>query len=69
MGNLLYQQAREAITKAELLSLTAKTDEQRKALQKEVEKAQNSLLSAFSNSTPAEQEQLAAMQDHLQNLY
>ncbi|NEU29705.1 DUF3813 domain-containing protein [bacterium LRH843] len=68
MGNQLFQSAREAVARAELLSLAAETDIQREAVQKELQRAKNALSSAFANSTPAEQEQLAAMQEHLHNL-
>ncbi|TWI57202.1 DUF3813 domain-containing protein [Halalkalibacter nanhaiisediminis] len=68
MGNQLYQEAREAVARAELLSLAAETDIQREAVQKEIQRAKNALSSAFANSSPAEQEQLAEMQDHLQNI-
>lgn len=68
MGNQFYQEAREAVARAELLALAAETDIQREAVQKELHRAKNALSSAFANSTPAEQEQLSEMQTHLQNI-
>ncbi|MET3507751.1 DUF3813 domain-containing protein [Halalkalibacter oceani] len=65
MGNHLYQEAREAVARAELLALAAETDIQREAVQKEYSRAKQALSSAFANSTPAEQEQLASLQEQL----
>ncbi|ADC48511.1 MULTISPECIES: DUF3813 domain-containing protein [Alkalihalophilus] len=68
MGNMLYQEAREAVARAELLALAAETDIQREAVQKEIQRAKNALNSAFHNSSMAEQEQLGHMQTQLQNI-
>ncbi|MDV2685006.1 DUF3813 domain-containing protein [Alkalihalophilus lindianensis] len=68
MGNMLYQEAREAVARAELLALAAETDIQREAVQKEIQRAKNALNSAFHHSSTAEQEQLGQMQSQLHNL-
>ncbi|WP_100404897.1 DUF3813 domain-containing protein [Bacillus solitudinis] len=68
MENELYQQAREAVARAELLSLAAETDIQRQAVQKEIQRARHALQSAFAKSSPAEQDQLAMMEDHLHSI-
>ncbi|WP_100373543.1 DUF3813 domain-containing protein [Bacillus sp. FJAT-45037] len=68
MGNMHYQQAREAVARAELLAMAAETDIQREAVQREIGRAKNALNSAFHQSTPAEQEQLGEMQSQLHNI-
>ncbi|WP_088103560.1 DUF3813 family protein [Halalkalibacter urbisdiaboli] len=66
--NDLYHQAREAVARAELLSLAAETDIQREAVQKEISRAKTLLSNAFDQLTPAEQDQLMVMQEHLQSI-
>ncbi|PPA72291.1 DUF3813 domain-containing protein [Jeotgalibacillus proteolyticus] len=55
--NLLYQKAREFVEKAQFYKG-----------QGDIERAKNSLSSAFANSTPAEQEQLRGMQKRISHL-
>ncbi|MBO9128668.1 DUF3813 domain-containing protein [Bacillus sp. 165] len=60
MGNLLFQQARDAVTQASQCT----SSEQ----QELVSKAKNALTSAYANSSTAEKVQLREMQEQLQNL-
>lgn len=61
MGNLLFQQARAAVTEAVQCTNHAK----QQAL---AEKAKNALLSAYVNSSTAEKVQLREMQQQLQSV-
>ncbi|WP_332689318.1 DUF3813 domain-containing protein [Halalkalibacter lacteus] len=63
-----FQEARESVARFELLSLAAETDIQREAVQKELQRAKEALHSAFLTSSPAEQDQLMHMQEHLSNM-
>ncbi|MFD3447318.1 DUF3813 domain-containing protein [Microbacteriaceae bacterium 4G12] len=58
MGNLLFQQARAAVTEAVQCADTAQKQEL-------TEKAKNALLSAYANSSTAEKVQLRNMQQQL----
>jgi hypothetical protein len=62
-----FQEAREFVARYELLALVAETDIQREAVQKELKRAKDALNSAFSSSTPAEQDQLIHLQEQLSN--
>jgi hypothetical protein len=64
-----FQEARESVARFELLALAAETQIQREAVLKELQRAKLALHSAFTNSTPAEQDQLIYMQEHLQSFY
>ncbi|MFC0469348.1 DUF3813 domain-containing protein [Halalkalibacter kiskunsagensis] len=63
-----FQEARESIARYELLALAAETDIQREAVQKELQRAKDTLNSAFATSSPAEQDQLMHFQEQLSNL-
>ncbi|UOY92126.1 DUF3813 domain-containing protein [Ectobacillus sp. JY-23] len=60
MGNMLFQQARDAVTQA-VQCIGAEQ-------QQMVEKAKNALSSAYANSSTAEKTQLRDMQQQLQDL-
>ncbi|MFB9762629.1 MULTISPECIES: DUF3813 domain-containing protein [Bacillaceae] len=60
MGNLLFQQAREAVSLA--LNTTGSGQHEM------VEKAKNALTSAYTHSSTAEKAQLREMQEQLQNM-
>ena len=60
MGNQLFQEARRFVGMAK----TASPENRQEAL----EKAKNALSSAYANSTVAEQHQLRAMQNELDQL-
>lgn len=64
-----FQEARESVARFELLSLVAETEIQQEAVLKELQRAKVALHSAFTQSTPAEQDQLVQMQEHLQRMY
>ena len=68
MGNQLFQQARSQVEQAEQKLQNATTPEQLSAAFDEITKAKNSLSSAFANSTTAEKEQLAQMQNTIEQL-
>ncbi|MEH6888898.1 DUF3813 domain-containing protein [Bacillus sp. JJ864] len=61
MGNLLFQQARDAVSQA----VSCSNDSEQQAL---VNKAKNALLSAYTNSSTAEKVQLHEMQEELQSI-
>ncbi|WP_028402562.1 DUF3813 domain-containing protein [Ectobacillus panaciterrae] len=61
MGNMLFQQARDAVTQAVQCSDSA----EQKSL---TEKAKNALSSAYANSSTAEKTQLREMQQELQSI-
>lgn len=61
MGNKLFQLAKEAVHLAETSTNSA-------ALQAQIDKAKNSISSAFANSTSAEQLQLQELQQRLDEL-
>lgn len=61
MGNLLFQQARDAVSDA--VSCSSSTEQQEL-----VYKAKNALQSAYVNSSTAEKVQLREMQQQLQNI-
>ncbi|MGG2066700.1 MULTISPECIES: DUF3813 domain-containing protein [unclassified Bacillus (in: firmicutes)] len=61
MGNLLFQQARDAVSQA----VSCSNHSEQQAL---VAKAKNALLSAYTNSSTAEKVQLHEMQDELQSI-
>ncbi|ENQ3107560.1 Protein of unknown function [Bacillus sp. 491mf] len=61
MGNLLFQQARDAVSQA----VSCSNDSEQQAL---VSQAKNALLSAYTNSSTAEKVQLREMQEELQNI-
>lgn len=60
MGNRLFQEARKYVNLAQSVS----GDEQKMA----VDRAKNALVSAYANSTVAEQAQLSQLQSELENL-
>jgi hypothetical protein len=60
MGNRLFQEARKYVN----LAQSASGDEQKMA----VDRAKNALVSAYANSTVAEQAQLSQLQSELENL-
>lgn len=61
MGNLLFQQARDAVSNA----ISCSSGEEQQEL---VYRAKNALLSAYANSSTAEKAQLREMQQQLQNI-
>ncbi|KFM99406.1 DUF3813 domain-containing protein [Bacillus clarus] len=61
MGNLLFQQARDAVSNAISCSSGAEQQEL-------VYRAKNALQSAYANSSIAEKVQLREMQEQLQNV-
>ena len=61
MGNLLFQQARDAVANA--VSCSSGVEQQDL-----VYRAKNSLQSAYANSSTAEKVQLREMQEQLQNI-
>ncbi|MBJ8104072.1 MULTISPECIES: DUF3813 domain-containing protein [Bacillus cereus group] len=61
MGNLLFQQARDAVASAVSCSSGAEQQEL-------VYRAKNSLHSAYAHSSTAEKVQLREMQEQLQNI-
>ncbi|MDP7977563.1 DUF3813 domain-containing protein [Bacillus multifaciens] len=61
MGNLLFQQARDAVSQA----VSCSNDSKQQAL---VNQAKNALLSAYTNSSTAEKVQLREMQEELQSI-
>lgn len=69
MENQSFLDARESVARFELLALAAETDAQREAVKKELHRAKIALDSAFTNSSPAEQDQLVYMQDQLNQIY
>ncbi|WP_096198977.1 DUF3813 domain-containing protein [Bacillus sp. FJAT-45350] len=68
MGNKLFQEARNAIEIVEQMASNAQSSEEIELARAEMEKAKNNLSSAFANSTTAEKEQLADMQNQLNSL-
>ncbi|WP_459500723.1 DUF3813 domain-containing protein [Bacillus sp. C1] len=61
MGNLLFQQARDAVSEA--VSCSSATEQQEL-----VYRAKNALQSAYANSSNAERVQLRDLQQQLQNI-
>ncbi|PEY36354.1 hypothetical protein CN354_14760 [Bacillus cereus] len=61
MGNLLFQQARDAVASA--VSCSSDTEQQEL-----VYRAKNALQSAYANSSTAEKVQLREMQQQLQDI-
>ncbi|MBY0600283.1 DUF3813 domain-containing protein [Bacillus bingmayongensis] len=61
MGNLLFRQARDAVSDA--VSCSSGTEQQEL-----VYRAKNALQSAYANSSTAEKVQLREMQQQLQNI-
>jgi hypothetical protein len=61
MGNLLFQQARDAVTQAVQYSSAGEQQEL-------IAKAKNALTSAYANSSTAEKVQLSEMQEQLESL-
>ncbi|MCM3735142.1 DUF3813 domain-containing protein [Bacillus cytotoxicus] len=61
MGNLLFQQARDAVSQA----VSCSNDSEQQAL---VNTAKNALQSAYMNSSTAEKVQLREMQEQLQSI-
>ncbi|MFX3624101.1 MAG: DUF3813 domain-containing protein [Ectobacillus sp.] len=61
MGNMLFQQARDAVTKAVQCTDSAEQQEL-------TAKAKNALSSAYANSTTAEKTQLREMQQQLEGI-
>ncbi|MCD8502497.1 MAG: DUF3813 domain-containing protein [Bacillaceae bacterium] len=68
MGNLLFQQARQAVEHAENHVKLATTPEQIALAVEQFKKAKNDLSSAFAHSSVAEKRQLAEMQQQLDHL-
>ena len=69
MDNQYLLDARESVARFELLALAAETEIQREAVKRELQRAKMALDSAFTHSSPAEQDQLVYMQDQLNQLY
>jgi hypothetical protein len=69
MESQSYLDVRESIARLELLALAAETKIQHEAVRKELERAKATLNQAFINSSPAEQDQLIHMQEHLSHFY
>ncbi|WP_227936790.1 DUF3813 domain-containing protein [Alkalihalobacillus deserti] len=69
MENQHFLEARESVARFELLALAAETDIQHEAVKKELQRAKTALNSAFTSSSPAEQDQIVHMQDQLNQLY
>ncbi|NMD70829.1 DUF3813 domain-containing protein [Bacillus sp. DNRA2] len=61
MGNPLFQEARKFVN----LAKQASDDEKQLA----IDRAKNALVSAYANSTVAEQHQLSQLQSELENLH
>lgn len=61
MGNLLFQQARDAVSQA----VSCSNDSEQQAL---VNQAKNALQSAYTHSSTAEKVQLREMQENLQSI-
>ncbi|WP_413379581.1 DUF3813 family protein [Alkalihalobacillus sp. 1P02AB] len=63
-----YQQAREAVARAELLTIAAETDIQREAANNHLEKAKSALQKAALYATEQEQKQLTLMKSHISTI-
>ncbi|GAE35406.1 DUF3813 family protein [Halalkalibacter akibai] len=69
MESSSFLDARESVARLELLALAAETDLQHQAVKKELDRAKATLDQAFSQSSPAEQDQIVHMQNHINHLY